>query len=130
VSCSLLSACVSLGYGRRNSDILPENFDNVLLLSYAAGFASIVAALWSKISFALTLLRISTGRMKGFLWFIVITVNLVLGANATIHWVQCWPLDRLWHPQSHGKCWPRRTVIYYNIFAAGKYLSPVDEYLD
>jgi hypothetical protein len=53
-----------------------------------------------------------------FLWFIIVSVNLVLGASATIHFAQCWPVERLWNPDSPGRCWPRLVVIHYNIFVA------------
>lgn len=45
---------------------------------------------------------------------------LVLGSNATIHWVQCWPLEMLWHLQEEGSCIPKNIIIDYNVFAAGK----------
>jgi hypothetical protein len=108
-----------MGYGKHNADIPPENFNRILLVSYIAGFFSILAACWSKISFAITLLRIvTTRRPKVLLWFIIVSVNLVLGASATIHFVQCWPIERLWNPESPGSCWPRPVVIHYNIFVA------------
>lgn len=120
-SCALLSVCVSLGYGKHNWDIPPENFEDILLYSYAAGFASILAALWSKLSFAITLLRITKGRPRRLLWFIIGSVSFVLGANATVHWVQCWPLERLWQAEKEGSCIRRKIIIDYNIFAAGKW---------
>lgn len=118
VSCSLLSVCVSLGYGRHNWDIPNENFDNVLLYSYAAGFTSILAAMWSKISFAITLLRITKGRPRALLWFIIASVTLVLSASATIHWIQCWPLDALWLSRNRSECLPRKVIVDYNVFVA------------
>lgn len=115
----MLSVNTTLGYGRHNDDITPENFNYVLLVSYIAGFFSILAACWSKISFAITLLRVVTNhRVKLLLWFIIVSVNLVLGANATIQFAQCWPPPRLWHPGGSGSCWPRYVVIRYNIFVA------------
>ncbi|SPO01697.1 uncharacterized protein DNG_04370 [Cephalotrichum gorgonifer] len=117
-SCSLISYGVALGWGKNNFNIPPENFEKVLFFSYAAGFASILAAMWSKVSFAITLLRISKGRIIWVPWVIIVTVILVLGANATIHWIQCWPVSRLWDGNTVGRCWPRQVVINYNIFAA------------
>lgn len=117
---------MSLGYGKHSWDIAPENFDSVLLYSYAAGFASILAALWSKVSFAITLLRITKGKPRGLLWFIIGSVSLVLGANATIHWVQCWPLDVLWHAHEEGSCISRKIIVDYNVFAAGEVLARKD----
>ncbi len=118
-SCSLLTAITTLGYGKHNNDIDPANFDIILLISYLAGFFSILAAFWSKISFAITLLRIvTTRRPKLFLWFIIVSVSLVMTASATVHFAQCWPFARLWHPNSPGSCWPRIIVIRYNVFVA------------
>ncbi|KAL2255276.1 hypothetical protein VTK26DRAFT_3701 [Humicola hyalothermophila] len=118
-SCSLLSVSTTIGYGKHNDNIAKENFNYVLLLNYLAGFFSILATCWSKISFAITLLRLASSKgIKHALWFVIVTVNLVLGANATIHFVQCWPPERLWKPESSGTCWPRSIVINYNMFAA------------
>lgn len=119
-SCSLLSVITTIGYGKHNQDIPAENFQYVLLVSYIAGFFSILAACWSKISFAITLLRITTTSrtMTILLWCIIVTVNLVLGGNATVHFAQCWPPERLWRDKSVGTCWPRIVVIRLNIFVA------------
>jgi len=110
---------VRLGFGKHNADIPTDEFHQLLLYSNAAGFASILAAVWSKTSFAVTLLRISEGGVKRFIWFVVITVNLVLGATATIQWIQCWPVEHLWNPNLPGSCWPRAIVIQINTAAAG-----------
>jgi hypothetical protein len=67
------------------------------------------------------LLRISTGRVQLFVWFIIVSVNLVLGANGTIQWVQCWPVRKLWYWELEGSCLPPKTVQNYNTFVAGAY---------
>lgn len=97
-----------------------ENINKVSLFSYTAGFFSVLATCWSKTSFASTLLRISNGWMKGFVWFIIISVNLVLGINATVQWVQCWPVEKLWYTSIDGRCWSPKVVQHYNIFVAGE----------
>ncbi len=122
VSTSLQSACISVGLGKHNRDIDPHNLGAVALLSYAAGFASNLAAVWSKTSFAITLLRISDGGIKKVVWFIIITVNIVMGVNGTIQWIQCWPVEKLWHPSVPGSCWPSKVVRDYNTFVSGWWL--------
>lgn len=92
------------------------------ICSLGAGFAALLTAAWSKTSFALTLLRISNGKIKTFLWFVMITVNAVLAVSAAFQWVQCWPLQRLWDFRVAGVCWPK-AVIYYDTAAAGKSLT-------
>ncbi len=117
-SSSLQSVSVRLGFGKHNGDINIDDFHRILLYCNGAGFASILAAVWSKTSFAITLLRISDGWVRRFVWFVIITVNLVLGAAATVQWIQCWPVERLWIPSIPGECWPRLTLIRINTVAA------------
>lgn len=120
VSAIMLSVGVSLGLGKHNNDINPETFQGVVMFSYIAGFCSVLATAWSKTSFAITLLRISNGWVKMFVWFTIITVNLVLGANGTIQWAQCWPVTKLWDASVPGKCLPSEVVKDYNTFVSGK----------
>ena len=116
----MIAVCVGLGYGKHNADISQDVFSRLLLYSNAAGFCSILAAVWSKTSFAITLLRISDGWTKRFVWFVIITVNLVLGTTSTVQWIQCSPIERLWITDGKGTCWPRQLVININVAAAGK----------
>jgi hypothetical protein len=86
-----------------------------------AGFFSILAAVWTKSSFAITLLGFSEGWTRKIVWFILISVNVVLGLNATLQWVQCWPIDKLWLG-GPGVCWLGfARVRAYNTFVAGEY---------
>lgn len=117
----LLSICVNLGFGRHREDINPDNFHPILMVSNAAGFALILAASWSKTSFAITLLRISEGWTARCIWAVIITVNVVFAVSATIQWIQCWPVDKLWHPSIEGSCWPRNILVIVNVFSSGEF---------
>jgi hypothetical protein len=70
-------------------DIDPKVLPFIGLLRNFAGLFAILAAMLSKISFALTLLRIGELRMRLMLYFIIITVFLVLGMAALFAWLQC-----------------------------------------
>jgi len=109
-----------MGFGKHNADIDEKAFSQLLLTSNAAGFATILAACWSKTSFAMTLLRITQGWTKGFVWFVIITVNLTLAMTATIQWAQCSPIEKIWISEMEGTCLPRKLIINLNTFAAGK----------
>lgn len=89
-----------------------------LLINNLAGTFSILSALWSKTSFAITILRISSGWVKGLVWFIIITVNLSLGIAIAFTWGQCTPIEKIWQPKVEGECWPKSIQINYNIFTA------------
>lgn len=93
-----------------------------LLMSNTSGFFSILAAMWSKTSFAITVLRISEGRIKWFIWFIIVTINASLGFGAMSTYLQCTPVEKLWMPlMKEGKCWPKELIINYQAFTAGEF---------
>jgi len=117
-SIALQTVAVHYGLGRHYDDLTDEAISEMGMFSMAAGFGTILATCWSKTSFAITLLRISDGSMRYFIWFIIIAVNLVLGSNGVIHWIQCWPVQKTWHYYMEGSCFPADIVKDYNTAVA------------
>jgi hypothetical protein len=120
VSVALQSVAVTYGLGSHYGDLDGEAVSAVALYSISAGFGSVLATCWSKTSFGLSLLRISTGKTRAFVWFIIVSVNLVMGSVGVIQWVQCWPVQKLWYWEMEGSCFPANIVQNHNTFAAGK----------
>ncbi|PKS08085.1 hypothetical protein jhhlp_005360 [Lomentospora prolificans] len=118
ISSALLTEGVKYGIGMHFEDMVLENIPKVAEFSYAAGFTTILGTAWSKTSFGITLLRISTGWTKWFVWFLVISINLVLGASAIILFIQCWPIQKLFNEMLDGQCWPKNTVEHYQMFCS------------
>lgn len=110
-----------MGFGRPLSQFNMRLLNEFLLITNLAGSFSILAACWSKTSFAITVLRISSGWVKMLIWFIMITVNLSLGVAVAITWGQCTPIEKTWQPKLDGQCWPKDIQIWYNIFTASEY---------
>ncbi|KAK0624389.1 hypothetical protein B0T14DRAFT_195843 [Immersiella caudata] len=104
LSCSFLTVCTYFDLGKHGDDIKPSNLSPLLKYSYFAGFFSILAAVWSKSSFAITLLGFSEGRTRKVVWFVLISINIVMGGNALLQWIQCWPTPKLWLG-GPGVCW-------------------------
>ncbi|KAK3990830.1 hypothetical protein QBC44DRAFT_58099 [Cladorrhinum sp. PSN332] len=117
-SCAFISVSINLGFGRSLSLFNFQNLEPYLLYTNLAGTFSILAALWSKTSFGLTILRISSGWTKFAVWFIIITVNIALGGAIAITWGQCTPINKTWQPFTPGQCWPKYVQVHYNIFTA------------
>ncbi|GAB1317461.1 hypothetical protein MFIFM68171_07671 [Madurella fahalii] len=117
-SSAFVSQSINLGFGRPLSQFNFDDLEIFLLFSNLAGTFSILAALWSKTSFAITVLRISSGWVKVLVWFIILTVNGSLGVAIAITWGQCTPIEKIWRPSLEGECWPKGTQIQYNIFTA------------
>jgi hypothetical protein len=97
-----------------------EKISQLVPVTAAAGTFSICAAIWSKTSFALTLLRLTEGWMRWVLWFVIISMNVAMGFSAIIFFIQCQPIRKSWDPFSEGTCWPSYVLVNYDIFAAGK----------
>jgi len=121
IESSMLSYAVSLHYGVHIWDY-PMDVDMVNKLMLAinlAGTFSITAAIWSKTSFALTLLRLTEGWTKWLVWYIIVSMNIAMGVSALMVWIQCTPISKGWHPFEEGTCWPPTVLVYYDIFSAG-----------
>ncbi|OAA56197.1 hypothetical protein SPI_07808 [Niveomyces insectorum RCEF 264] len=111
---------VAQGEGLHVWDVPVENYSLIGLLGNLTGTFSILAAVWSKTSFALTLLRLMTGRqMRVVLWLAIASINVAMGLNAVFLWVRCMPLVKTWNPTVPGTCWAPQVYPIYGIFAAG-----------
>jgi hypothetical protein len=108
--------------GRHLTEIAPENLPIALKLNYIGRFFGILAVSTSKTSFAVTLLRLAV-RMwhKSLIWFIIITLNVIMGLCALFLFVQCSPVRKAWLLQTPGICWDSRITISYSIFAGGMF---------
>jgi hypothetical protein len=121
VSIALQTAGVTHGLGRPYNTMNYKQLTTMTVLCISAGFGSVLAASWSKTSFALSLLRISTGRVRVAVWVIIVSTNLVFGVLGLMQWIQCWPVAKLWLPKMPGSCWPSRTFQGYSAFASGPF---------
>ncbi|KIH92540.1 hypothetical protein SPBR_02831 [Sporothrix brasiliensis 5110] len=111
------TAATSFGYGKHLWDIDGDSFYPLNVVATLAGFFSILAAVWSKTSFAMTVLRISTGWMRWAIWFIIMSVNVILGASAIFQWIRCMPVQKIFDASIDGACWPQDVVSTYNTFS-------------
>jgi len=60
---------------------------------------------WTKTAFAATLLRLTDGVTKSFVWFILVFTNITTIISAAVPWMQCDPLAKTWDPALPGSCW-------------------------
>ncbi|KAK4185902.1 hypothetical protein QBC35DRAFT_524652 [Podospora australis] len=124
LSCILQSVDTHFGFGQRDADVTSQDIlDMTRLVSVVAGFFLVLAAAWSKTSFALTLLRLTIPTKKcfsvrGMIWFAIWSTNLAIAASGVFQWAQCWPLDKLWRQWLPGQCLRLGIVNGYNMFVA------------
>ncbi|KAJ5921117.1 hypothetical protein N7466_009443 [Penicillium verhagenii] len=126
----LITRAVKLGViGKHVSAIEEtENIPAALKMIYIGFVIVILGCVFSKTSFAFTLLRIVTRTwMKVLLWFIIITMNAVMWLCAVCYLAQCSPTAALWNSKllATAKCWP--TEVFENIaLVAGAYSGCMD----
>jgi hypothetical protein len=120
VSASTTSACVTLGYGLNAADMPKENLPKMPFIAVFAGFFSVLSAAWSKTSFGLTLLRLCQGWTKWVIWFIIVTVNLILGTAMLLMWVKCHPFAKVWDDRIQGWCIDPKKIVTFYQWSAGE----------
>ncbi|KZM28288.1 uncharacterized protein EKO05_0002740 [Ascochyta rabiei] len=107
-----------LGFGRRIKDIDPDNIMTIILWTSIGASISCFASTLSKISFGATLLRLTSGPLRWFVWFCTATLFLFMLPSAFIIWVQCTPVEKTWDSTVEGKCWDPTITVNYGIFNA------------
>ncbi|KAK3331546.1 hypothetical protein B0H66DRAFT_546762 [Apodospora peruviana] len=93
--------------GRHSWDLHvdPTNVSKfIILLSSRASF-TLTALGWTKTAFAITLLRLTEGLTRSFVWFIIISLNVTTIISGLVPWIQCAPLEKTWNPTVDGTCW-------------------------
>ncbi|KAK2766965.1 hypothetical protein FQN54_006281 [Arachnomyces sp. PD_36] len=124
---SLLTAAVVNGLGRHILTIQPPTKAVMALKEAYIGIVIIVIGCsLSKTSFAITLLRIVSQKWQiVVLWFIIVTMNLVMLLCAVFYIAQCENPESLWNQKVKSKCWDPAFATNFAIFA-GAYSAFMD----
>ncbi|KAK4154919.1 hypothetical protein C8A00DRAFT_13996 [Chaetomidium leptoderma] len=104
--------------GKHNWDM--DIYDRVRFYLVISSRATVIitAIVWAKTAFAVTLLRLTTGKTKAFVWFILVSMNIAMGFSAMVLWIQCQPLAKGWITDLPGTFWaPRRRWLILPISA-------------
>jgi hypothetical protein len=107
VSAALMSRTITSGYA---SDDDKRRF---LLFQNTSNCLTTVATAWTKVAFAITLSRIVRIRvLKYFLWFVIISANLILVPGMLSIWIPaCEDPRKNLRPQ-HDTCFPLAVLEY------------------
>ncbi|KAL8383634.1 hypothetical protein RB595_010705 [Gaeumannomyces hyphopodioides] len=129
ISGIVLNFNVKIGFGRHMCDLVFKNPTNISPIgrnSNIAGTFTILGTVWSKTSFALTLLRIAEAKwLKIIIWTIIATINVTMTLTAILAFLQCNPTEKVWGgDQVPGTCW-REAYANFGIFT-GVYSGVMD----
>jgi len=120
IYCGLIAAVVTNGIGRRRALIPSASLIVALRLLYTGRFFGIIALAISKSSFAVTLLPLArVAWQRAALWFIIISLNLVLWICGFSLFFQCSPARKAWDLNAPGTCWDSRVQVNIGIAAGG-----------
>jgi hypothetical protein len=114
---ALCQRIIDYGFGRYSCDISPES--NLELIAFEGGALAstcmILAIVWSKTSFGITLLRLLRNRLRGFVAVVIVIMNVAMILQALFSWVKCIPVEKSWRPSVEGTCWDARFTNIYGI---------------
>jgi hypothetical protein len=106
--------------GKRHDDLDPTKTVQMNKFLFIGEFFTLIAIPVSKTSFSITLLRIAaTNWQKWFIWFVIVTVNIVYWLCGILLLVQCQPVQKNWDKKMSGSCWSSSHQDNYSIFAGG-----------
>lgn len=114
----LVNSQVARGFGKPFTQQQPDGLVNTIKIGLVAATFALAATGLSKTSFALTLLRLTTGKIRKFIWFIIISINVFVGIIGLFVWIQCIPLAKSWDIRIPGTCWDPNIGIVYAKFAS------------
>ena len=114
---------IDLGFGKQSRLLDPRNINDLYLIGKISVTLTVCSQSWSKTSFAITLLMISDGfhgRTRIFLWFAVVSMNLLFGTSALLFWIGCSPAEKAWNLFVPGECWSPYVLVLFGIFTSGE----------
>lgn len=97
-----------------------SHFEAMTYLGASELTVSIVAITLSKISFGITLLRLTDHWLKYYVWFGIATLAIFALPVAVIPWVQCKPLAKTFLDLIPGTCIDKKPSVVYGTFQAGE----------
>lgn len=123
---ALTITSTNYGIGLHINFISSEDLVTALRLLYVGRFIAIIALAISKTSFAVTLLHLAmTAWQRYVLWFIIVSLNIVMWFSALSLFIQCNPIQKAWDLNAAGTCWNPKIQVNIGI-SAGAYSALMD----
>ncbi len=120
---AFLTDATTYGLGRHVQFLNADERTAVLRLGYISAVLTIAASVWSKSSFALFLLRISssgcTEWIRRGIIAIIVSLNTMLVAAIAMLILSCRPTEKTWKPEIEGACLDENVKIASAIGLAG-----------
>ncbi|EMD58598.1 hypothetical protein COCSADRAFT_103379 [Bipolaris sorokiniana ND90Pr] len=109
---------VNLGFGKHSLDIDFSNFETITYLGATGLTVSTTAITLSKISFGVTLFRLTEGWVKAYVCFAMATLLIFAIPTCILPWVLCKPLTKTFVDIVPGTCMNKHPSVVYGRFQA------------
>ncbi|KAK3312898.1 hypothetical protein B0H66DRAFT_382804 [Apodospora peruviana] len=117
IDAAMSQRAIDLGLGKYPCDIDPSHFSTIALEGENIGASfGMLAVVWSKTSFAITLLRLTEGKFKAFVWVTIVSMNAFFLMEVLLVWIRCQPVEKTWNKMMPGTCWDMHAINSYSIF--------------
>lgn len=114
----VLQVTINMGFGKHALDIDFSHFDDIAYYGATGLSVSIFAISLSKISFAITLLRLTDGWYRKYTYFAMANLAIFAIPVAIIPWVQCRPLTKTFVDIIPGTCINKYPSVQFGRFQA------------
>lgn len=116
-----MQVAITYGFGKYLRDIPNRRNIITMVIWGQVGLTFIAfAASLSKISFGITLLRLTSGKWKALVWSTSVTISVLAVPAAVISWVQCQPFEKGLDRPIPGTCFSTNIPQHYGMFMAGR----------
>jgi len=111
------------GYGKHLWDVgsnytIGVIIDTFLRLNIISTLTT-TASVWTKTSFALTLVKLCDGWTRRSIWAAIVLMNAIMLVACVLPWTRCKPISATWNflQEELGQCLPIGLFVGYNTFA-------------
>ena len=112
------------GLGRHSWDLEIQDPSKFVILISSRATITLTSLGWTKTAFAVTLLRLTAGMARAFVWFVIASLNVMAIVSALVPWIQCKPLAKTWDGAVPGTCWAPQVGTKVWIGMGGSFPSP------
>jgi hypothetical protein len=115
-----MTSAIDYGLGKHLTEIPSENYAALRIRGLTSVALDAAAQGFSKTSFAIMMLRITEGKLRIFIWFILVSMNVFIGLGCLLFFVHCSPLEKVWVSEDPGTCFDFSIAVNFGIFSSGE----------
>lgn len=119
-------AAIEKGFGLHLTDLAqtrPQNILPVAIIGQVGLTFTTLATTLSKISFAVTMTRLTEGWWLHFVHFSIAFLSVLMIPAIVLPWAHCTPLAKTFDESLPGTCIPKSNLVNYGLFETGTSLE-------